>query len=77
MTIIVEALNDARASLMVLRDDHKDAWARREGRLAFIHAVEETFEHLNRALHAATTPAALGCILAESEDGTHNPAGDG
>ena len=42
-------------------------------RLAFIDATEEVFENLARALHASTTPEALGCIIPRpSEDGTQS-----
>lgn len=69
MTKLTEALMAARTSLMRLYDEHLPSWDDAEGRLAFISAVEETFEALDRALTAATTPKALGCVIPESEDG--------
>ena len=71
MTIAVEAINAAKASLMKLFDHHLPDWDDAQGRLAFIDATEQVFENLERALYAATTPEALGCVLPRpSEDGT-------
>ena len=73
MTIIVEAINAAKASLMALYDDHLPGWDDEEGRLAFISATEEVFEHLDDALYEATKaapPSWPGPWITESEDGT-------
>lgn len=77
MTIAVEAINAARNSLMAMYDKHLPPWDDAPRRLAFIDATEQVFEHLDRALYAATTSKALGCIIPASEDGTTPPASHG